>query len=612
MGSVYQSRSTWPSLALVLLLSVPPWSPAEAQRLAPGAPQVYMVNNVRDVATRSAIAAAGALVIEVGHDYVLVEADRATISALQKRGFVALSAESAMVEAALFPSGDSAYHDYDEMVAELRQAAADHPGIFSLFSIGTSFEGRAIWAGKISDNVGADESEPEVLFTHHQHAREHLTVEQALYTLRILTDEYGVEPSITDVVDTREVWIVFDMNPDGGEYDIATGTYQSWRKNRQPNSGSSYVGTDLNRNWGYKWGCCGGSSAAPSNQAYRGAAPFSSPETQVVRDFVDSRVIGGAQQITAAIDFHTYAELIMWPYGYTYADVPSDMTADDHAVLAAMGHEMAALTGYTPQQGSDLYISDGTLRDWLYGAHGIMSFTFELYPATSAEGGFYPPDEVIPTQTARNRRAILYLLEHAACPYAIVGKQEQYCSDPRATRTEFASPGFSAAAASSAGDDNGYATPTNAFVDDGLFAVDTNSGIGTSTSCASTQKDAHYYYDYGLTIPDGAAIRGIEVRLDAKVDSSRGSPRICVQLSGDGGATWTAAQITPVLTTTEQTYTLGGAVDLWGSTWSPSQVSDGYFRVRLINIASSTSRDFSLDWIAVRVTYWPVAPIPGE
>jgi hypothetical protein len=93
----------------------------------------------------------------------------------------------------------------------------------------------------------------------------------------------------------------------------------------------------------------------------------------VVRDFVDSRVIDGVQQITAAIDFHTYAELIMWPYGYTLTDVPADMTPDDHEVFVTMGREMAAMTGYTPQQGSDLYISDGTIRDWLYGAYGIMS-----------------------------------------------------------------------------------------------------------------------------------------------------------------------------------------------------------------------------------------------
>jgi murein tripeptide amidase MpaA len=83
------------------------------------------------------------------------------------------------------------------MVADLQQAAVSHPDIFSLFSIGTTYEGREIWAGKISDNAAVDEDEPEVLFTHRQHAREHITVEMALYTLHMLTDEYGVDQTTT-------------------------------------------------------------------------------------------------------------------------------------------------------------------------------------------------------------------------------------------------------------------------------------------------------------------------------------------------------------------------------------------------------------------------------
>jgi hypothetical protein len=225
------------------------------------------------------------------------------------------------------------------------------------------------------------------------------------------------------------------MNPDGGEYDIATGSYASWRKNRQPNTGSSAIGTDLNRNWGYKWGCCGGSSGTTSSETYRGPSLFSAPETQVVRDFVNSRVIGGTQQITTHIDFHTYAELVMWPYGYTLTNLPADLTQDDLDTFVTMGQAMAATNGYTPQQMSDLYITDGTINDWLYGAHHIFTFIFEMYPVTSGQGGFYPPDEVIPVQTTRNRAAVLYLLEHSDCVYAVIGKQGQYCNQPPAAPT---------------------------------------------------------------------------------------------------------------------------------------------------------------------------------
>jgi len=421
-------------LGLLLLLWVggSVAAPAVAQTAKPTV--TYKISNVFDARTRSAIAATGADVFEVGHDYVLVEATPAEARALKRLGLPLQGFKTQAEFLRVFPAADSAYHDYAEMVAELNQAAVDHPDIFSLFSLGTSYEGRTIWAGKVSDNVGTDEAEPEVLFTHHQHAREHLTVEMGLYTLHLLTDGYGVDSQITSLVDNREIWIVFDMNPDGGEYDIATGSYRSWRKNRQPNTGSSAVGTDLNRNWDYRFGCCGGSSGTPSSDTYRGASGFSAPETQVVRDFVNSRVIGGVQQITSHIDFHTYGEWLMWPYGYTLTDLPADMTPDDHNAFVTMGQAMAATNGYVAQQMSDLYITDGTICDWLYGVHRIFSYTFEMYPVTSSPG-FYPPDEVIPAQTARNRAAVLYFLDKAACPYAVIGKEALYCQAPPAAPT---------------------------------------------------------------------------------------------------------------------------------------------------------------------------------
>ncbi len=326
-----------------------------------------------------------------------------------------------------FPPADQAYHNYSEMSSEVQQVAAARPDIVSRFSIGQSYEGREIWAVKISDNVATDENEPEVLFLGLHHAREHLTVEMTLYILHLLVDRYGTDQQITDLVNSREIYIVFNVNPDGGEYDIATGSYRSWRKNRQPNAGSSYVGTDLNRNYGYKWGCCGGSSGSPSSETYRGSAAFSTPEMARVRDFVNSRVVGGKQQIKTSITFHTYAELVLWPYGYTYTDVPSDMIQDDHDVFVAMGQAMAATNGYTPQQASDLYITDGTYDDWAYGAHRVFGYTFEMYPTTS-NPGFYPPGADIARETSRNEQAVRYIIQQADCPYRVIGKEAQYCS----------------------------------------------------------------------------------------------------------------------------------------------------------------------------------------
>ena len=592
------------AMLIVMMFSFSSASTATAQDDKDKGTRVYWVPNVFTVEERSAIASTGALIWEVGHDYVLVEATADEKDKIEKKlnkKIAEPTPEQAVMMA--FPPADSNYHDYAEMVTEIQQAEADHGAIFDLFSIGASYEGRTIWAGKISDNVAADEAEPEVLFTHHQHAREHLTVEMALYTLKMLTDEYGSNQQITDLVNSREIWMVFDMNPDGGEYDIATGTYRSWRKNRQPNPGSSYVGTDLNRNWGYRWGCCGGSSGTFSSETYRGSAPFSAPETAVVRNFVNSRLVNGKQQITVAIDFHTYSELILWPYGYTTTDVPADMTLDDRNAMATMGQAMAATNGYTPEQASDLYITDGTINDWLYAQHGILNYTFEMYPRTSTQGGFYPPDEVIPTETARNRQAVLYLLEQAACPYGVIGKGNEYCI---AASTGFRSATAQAAVTSGSGDNNGFQTgAANMLVDDGLFAVDTNSGSGTSTSCTSSAKDRHVLSNFGFSVPAGSVIQGIEVKLNSRVDSTTGSPRFCVQLSWDGGATWTSALTSATLSTNETVYTLGGVTNTWGRTWTSTDFSDASFRVRLTMVASSTSRDYSLDWVGVQVRHSP-------
>ncbi|MEU1006052.1 M14 family metallopeptidase [Streptomyces tibetensis] len=325
-----------------------------------------------------------------------------------------------------FPSADSKYHNYAEMTSEINSIVSANPSIASQRVIGKSYQGRNIVAIKISDNVGTDESEPEVLFTHHQHAREHLTVEMALYLLRELTSGYGSDSRVTGMVNNREIWIVPDINPDGGEYDIASGSYRSWRKNRQPNSGSSYLGTDLNRNWDHRWGCCGGSSGSTSSETYRGPAAESAPEVKVVSDFVRSRVVGGKQQIKAGVDFHTYSELVLWPFGYTYSDTTTGMTADDNSAFKAVGRKMAASNGYTAEQSSDLYITDGSIDDYLWGAHKIFAYTFEMYPR-SGGGGFYPPDEVIERETSRNRDAVLQLLENADCMYRSIGKETQYC-----------------------------------------------------------------------------------------------------------------------------------------------------------------------------------------
>lgn len=396
----------------------------------PPANKQYRVEGPANAQQRSAVSGTGAAIDEVAAGSVLITATTAEVEAIRKLGYQVTEVPRPLSPSGVgildFPPADSGYHNYAEMTADLNALVAAKPAIASKFVYGTSYQGRELIGIKISDNVSTDESEPEVLFTAHQHAREHLTVEMALYLAHLLADGYGSDSRITGLVNSREIWILPDLNPDGGEYDIATGSYRSWRKNRQPNAGSSAIGTDMNRNWAYNWGCCGGSSGSTSSETYRGAAAESAPEVKATADWVRSRVVGGVQQVKAHIDWHTYSELILWPYGFTFNDTAPGLTQDDRDAHAALGQNMASTNNYTPEQASDLYITDGTIDDWMWGAFKTFSFTFEMYP-TSGSPGFYPPDEQIVPQTTRNREAVLRFLEYADCVYRIIGKEQQYC-----------------------------------------------------------------------------------------------------------------------------------------------------------------------------------------
>jgi hypothetical protein len=172
--------------------------------------------------------------------------------------------------------------------------------------------------------------------------------------------------------------------------------------------------------------------------------------------------------------------------------------------------------------------------------------------------------------------------------------------------TGLQSPSSNAPVTAQSGDNNGFEVdPDNGEADGGGLALDNNSGTAAGTSCTGRDKDKHTYFNYDFGLPAGATILGIEVHLDAAAASTAGAPKICVQLSWDGGTSWTGAKSTPTLSSGEATYVLGGPSDSWGHGWLVGQLSNANFRVRLANVAGSTEQDFSLDWVAVNVRYQP-------
>lgn len=317
------------------------------------------------------------------------------------------------------PSGYEYFHTYAEVKAEIDAAVAEHPGIAQRFSMGMSYEGRQIWGVKISDNVDSDEDEPEVFVVGQLHGNERASGEMALYLAELLVDGYGSDSRITGIVNSREIWIVPMANPDGAEYDMSDGVFRHWRKNRQPIPGSSYVGIDLNRQFGFKWNCCGGGSNNPSSPKYRGPEPWYAPETRAYRDFILSRIVGGRQQLEIALSLHAQGRMVLWPYAYTKKDHPRTMRYDDWRAFVALGKDLAALNGYRPQQTSDLYVVDGDEGDWAYHSQRIFAFAFEL--AAGNPERLYPTLAQLHADQARNRPALLLLMESADCPYAAVG-----------------------------------------------------------------------------------------------------------------------------------------------------------------------------------------------
>ena len=176
---------------------------------------------------------------------------------------------------------------------------------------------------------------------------------------------------------------------------------------------------------------------------------------------------------------------------------------------------------------------------------------------------------------------------------------------PTPISSGFLSP--AAQAVDTGGDGDGYERdPTFAFANDATEAEDRDSGTNTSTSCSNTGKDRHRFSNYGFSVPAGSTINGIEVRLDARVSTPSGTAIICVELSWDGGTSWTAAKTTSTLTTSEVTYILGSSTDTWGRTWTAAtDLTNANFRVRVTDVASDAAQRFRLDWIPVQVTYTP-------
>lgn len=275
---------------------------------------------------------------------------------------------------------------YAEMLAELDEMQSLYPDLITVKSpIGTfeTIENRPIYWVKISDNPTTDEAEPELLYTAIHHAREPASMQQLIFYMWYLLENYASNTEIQSLVDTTEMYFVPVINVDGYLYNESTnpngGGY--WRKNRR-NNGDGSFGVDLNRNYSYEWGGQGTSNSF--GETYPGTTGFSEPETQAIKWLCEQH------EFVMALNNHTYSQLLLYPFGY---DV--DQPTPDDAAFQAISSLMVSENGYINQISSDLYPASGVSDDWMYGDTSTHNKIFAMTPEISYD--FWPAiSDIIP------------------------------------------------------------------------------------------------------------------------------------------------------------------------------------------------------------------------
>ncbi len=262
-------------------------------------------------------------------------------------------------------------------------------------TIGRSFEGRPIFALKLGQ-LGDSPQRPNVIFIATYHAREWAATEMAQRLVRFLAAPPGTDARRDSLVQSRDIWVIPVANPDGYQYTFSN--ERLWRKTRSPQANGN-VGVDMNRNHSVSWGLDNqGSSSEASSEIFRGPSPASEVETRSIETFL------AAHPPVAAVSYHTFAGLIIYPPGSVYGALPADWPV--YKALAGTHLKSAVIdrlpgssrVEYAPGPGWNLYTTNGEFTEFAATRFGALTFTPELTSGYGPQGyyGFeFPDDEAL-------------------------------------------------------------------------------------------------------------------------------------------------------------------------------------------------------------------------
>jgi len=276
------------------------------------------------------------------------------------------------------PNVPSGYYTYQQIINIADSLVGAFPDICQKIIIGQSGQGRQLAVLKISDNATTNEAEPEVFFEAGIHGDEIGTVENIIRFARDLCKGYGTNTQITNLVNTREIFLLLMVNPDGRE---SMSRYNA-----------NYV--DINRDGGYMWNGEGNSPAA-----------WSQVETKAIRNFLNQR------HFVVFTDYHSGTEFISYPWSYR-PDVTLDQTHIHN--LAAVYANNSGYSNIPYAAGyAGMYPINGSTKDFNYGMWGSVAWSIEISNSKQ------PPASQIYYYYNKNKPAMLSIIQYAG--YGIGG-----------------------------------------------------------------------------------------------------------------------------------------------------------------------------------------------